>query len=616
ILSAIVSLPLIELEARIMSSRKPGDSDVLSSLYSMIPLLFLLLACVELSDAAAAVDVYRLVQYDISGVPFGSRIAALNHHAASLHSSAGADLSRSVLIIPLRELNISLVKGNFQLRLIALHLELDYVELDSATLVMTEYISQKKTLGGLLLLLPQMFNFESGDMAVTKDDIHEMERLKNLLVELEELLIHANIPYPVYFAFEHDDIEAVLADIQRNDVNGQAATPTNGGYKFVVSAPEPKKLASPIMTNIQGWLPGLKPDGDTNQLPTIAIVASYDTFGAAPALSVGSDSNGSGVVALLEIARLFSLLYSNPKTRGKYNLLFGLTSGGPYNYNGTHKWLRSFDQRLRETIDYAICLNSIGSWDDKLWLHVSKPPQNAYVKQIYERFSGVAGELGLEVELKHKKINISNPRIAWEHEQFSRLRVTAATLSGLSSAPELFQRTGSLSDSGYLVSEDAIRRSIKLIAQSIARHIYDQQEDMPVFADDSSLAVDLSYVRLWLDLLSRTPRVAPFLTKNDPLVAALKKELAEHTHEVTVQHELLDGMFTFYDSTKAKLNIYQVASVTFDLLLLLAVGSYLIVLFSFLVITTRVHGLIYNFNHDNCVSSFCLLFFNHPIDQL
>ena len=54
---------------------------------------------------------------------------------------------------------------------------------------------------------------------------------------------------------------------------------------------------------------------------------------------MGSDSNGSGIVALLEIARLFSLLYSSPKTRGRYNLLFGLTSGGPYNYNGTHKVL-------------------------------------------------------------------------------------------------------------------------------------------------------------------------------------------------------------------------------------------------------------------------------------
>ena len=57
------------------------------------------------------------------------------------------------------------------------------------------------------------------------------------------------------------------------------------------------------------------------------------------ALSVGSDSNGSGIVALLEIARLFSFLYSNLRTRGIYNLLFGLTSGGPYNYNGTQKVL-------------------------------------------------------------------------------------------------------------------------------------------------------------------------------------------------------------------------------------------------------------------------------------
>lgn len=47
-------------------------------------------------------------------------------------------------------------------------------------------------------------------------------------------------------------------------------------------------------------------------------------------------------MALLELARLFSLLYSNPKTRGRYNLLFGLTSGGPYNYNGTHKVLGTF----------------------------------------------------------------------------------------------------------------------------------------------------------------------------------------------------------------------------------------------------------------------------------
>lgn len=534
---------------------------MLESMYSMIALVFILVACVELCDAATVVDVYRLIQYDISGAPFGSRLANLNHHAGSLQFAPGSDLSRTVLIIPLRELNISFVK---------------------------EYITQNQPLGGLLFLLPQIFNIENRERAKSNHQTDGVELLKNDLAELEKLLIHSKIPYPVYFAFEDDDIEAVLADVKRNDATGQPATATTGGYKLVVSVPEPKKRASPTITNIQGWLSGLKTDGDANQLPTIAIVASYDTFGAAPALSVGSDSNGSGVVALLEIARLFSVLYSNPKTRGRYNLLFGLTSGGPYNYNGTHKWLRSFDQRQRESIDYAICLNSIGSWDNDLWIHVSKPPENAYIKQIFEGFSNVAEELGVKVGLKHKKINISNPRVAWEHEQFSRLRVTAATLSELSVAPEQLESTGSLVDGRPFVNEAAIIKSVKLVAESLARHIYGHEgKNVQIFADNSSQAVNPSYIKSWLDLLSQTPRVAPFLSKNDPFILALKKELEDHTDEVNVQHEVLDGMFTFYDSTRASLNVYQVASVTFDLLLLLVLGSYLIVLFSFLVITTR-----------------------------
>lgn len=541
--------------------RKGREGEMLESVYSMIALVFILVACVDLCDAATVVDVYRLIQYDLAGVPFGSRFASLNHHAGSSLFAPATDLSRTLVILPVRDLNVSSIQ---------------------------EYIAQKKPLGGLLFLLPRMFSPENKDNVGGGDHDSERELMRNILVELEGLLIHASIPYPVYFAIEDDSINAVLADVRKNDASGQPATATTGGYKFVVPSPEPKKLASPPIINIQGWLPGLKADGDLNQLPTIAIVASYDTFGAAPALSVGSDSNGSGTVALLELARLFSILYSNPKTRGRYNLLFGLTSGGPYNYNGTHKWLRSFDQRLRESIDYAICLKSIGSWDNDLWIHVSKPPENAYIKQIFEGLSNVAEEVGLKVGLKHKKINISNSRVAWEHEQFSRLRVTAATLSGLPVAPELLESTGGLFDNRHYVNEAAIIRSVKLVAESLARHIYGQQgKNINIFADGSSLAVNPSYIQSWLNFLSETPRVAPFLSKNDPLVMALKKELADHTVEVNVQHEVLDEMFTFYDATSSRLHIYQVASVTFDLLLLLVLGSYLIVLFSFLVITTR-----------------------------
>ncbi|WVZ95586.1 hypothetical protein U9M48_041330 [Paspalum notatum var. saurae] len=524
------------------------SGEVLASVSSALAVALVLLACVELGDAAAAVGVYRLIQYDLAGAPLGSRAAALNHHAAALPLPAGADLSRSALVAPLLDLPLSFLR---------------------------EYLADKKHLGGLLILLPTNHTDDKG-------------QVKGVLTELERLLVHEQVPYPVYFAFHDDSFDNLLADIRKIAASGQPASATTGGYKLVVPSAEPRKVSSPTISNIQGWLPGLKGEGDTEQLPTIAIVANYDTFGAAPALSVGSDSNGSGVVALLEIARLFSRLYSNPKTRGKYNILFGLTSGGPYNYNGTSKWLRSFDQRVRESIDYAICLNSVGSWSNDLWMHVSKPPENPYIKQIFEEFSDVSKEIGVSVSIKHKKINVSNPRVAWEHEQFSRFRVTALTLSEMSSPPEFLESTGGLHDTRESTDVESVIRTVRLVSESLARHIYGLKgRNIDVFAENSSLALNHHYIRSWLDLLSRTPRVAPFMQKNDPFIEALRKELSQHTADVHVQNDALDGMFTFYDATKATLNVYQVASVTFDLLFLLVLGSYLIVLFCFLVITTR-----------------------------
>lgn len=73
------------------------------------------------------------------------------------------------------------------------------------------------------------------------------------------------------------------------------------------------------------------------QLPTVAIVAHYDAFGAAPQLARGADSNASGVAALLELLRLFSKLYSQSKTHPRANLIFVLSAGGKLNYLGIKK---------------------------------------------------------------------------------------------------------------------------------------------------------------------------------------------------------------------------------------------------------------------------------------
>lgn len=42
---------------------------------------------------------------------------------------------------------------------------------------------------------------------------------------------------------------------------------------------------------------------------------------------------------LLELARIFSALYSIGKSRPKFNVVFVLSGGGKLNYYGSKKWL-------------------------------------------------------------------------------------------------------------------------------------------------------------------------------------------------------------------------------------------------------------------------------------
>jgi Zn-dependent M28 family amino/carboxypeptidase len=56
-------------------------------------------------------------------------------------------------------------------------------------------------------------------------------------------------------------------------------------------------------------------------LPIIVVVAHYDSFAAAPSLAFGGDSNASGAVALIQLARLFSKLMQTTRLQSKYDSL-------------------------------------------------------------------------------------------------------------------------------------------------------------------------------------------------------------------------------------------------------------------------------------------------------
>ena len=75
---------------------------------------------------------------------------------------------------------------------------------------------------------------------------------------------------------------------------------------------------------------------------------------------------GSGVIVLLELARMFSRLYKSSKTQPSVNLVFLLAAGGKFNYFGTKKWLESHldsssSSELLSDVKFCLCLDTVGN---------------------------------------------------------------------------------------------------------------------------------------------------------------------------------------------------------------------------------------------------------------
>ena len=109
------------------------------------------------------------------------------------------------------------------------------------------------------------------------------------------------------------------------------------------------------------------------------------------------------------------------------------TAAGKLDYAGTRYWLEQTDSRLLDSIEFAICLDSIGNGDG-IYMHTSKQPSKDKVPEVAKLFGTLtttAKEMlpPLPLEIVRKKINVSEA-VAWEHEQFARKDILAVTLSG------------------------------------------------------------------------------------------------------------------------------------------------------------------------------------------
>ncbi|XP_054160666.1 BOS complex subunit ncln-like [Oppia nitens] len=548
------------------------------SVWDFLPLfavmvLMPLLVVVSPAMALDQLNVYRVQQFDLHNSRYGSRQSVMNLESISVHQIKES-FAKKCVIFKLNEL-------------------LDQMET-------FQTIIDETLVAGILIILPK-----------TMKSLNEQQLDKFLT--LERFLVSREIQIPIYVTQESKQLLALYEmqstnivkdseeDRQQSNLMKLYDSVMTNGYQLVVSGPQTLPLKDFLVTNVQAKLIGA---GSEEQMPTIALVAHYDAFSIAPSLSFGSDSNGSGVVALLEMLRLFSKLYSNPKTQPKVNLLFVLTGAGKFNYLGTKNWIEEqldgSDTTLLTESLFSICLDSLVNRDDTngLYMHVSKPPKDGTpAAQLFEDLKQIASNSftnPFNVSMIHKKINLAEETLAWEHERFSIRRLPAFTLSALNSHRSL--RRKSLTDVFDDKQLDPLYSNINLISEVIAHQMY-KGFDTNLF--DSDLRLSKTFVKSLLYQLTRQSRSQQLLLSTrkasqvdvSPVVRSLEQIMRRFCNDVQLIHIKVDNKdneLVFYEPTQAVLNIYNVKPAIFDLIVSVVIAIYLL---AFFVVLTNFHHL-------------------------
>ncbi|XP_005161646.1 BOS complex subunit ncln isoform X1 [Danio rerio] len=537
--------------------------------------LFLVLVCPLRAEAAHEFSVYRMQQYDLQGQTYGSRNAILNTEARTVEAEV---LSRRCVMMRLADFS--------------------YEKYQKAL---------RQSAGAVVIILPH-------NMSTLPQDIVQQ------FMELEPELLATETIVPVYFALEDEELLSIYTQTQissSSQGSSSAAevllhTATANGFQMVTSGAQSKAVSDWAITSLEGRLTG----SGGEDLPTIVLVAHYDSFGVAPWLSYGADSNGSGVAILLELARLFSRLYSYKRTHAGYNLLFFLSGGGKFNYQGTKRWLEdNLDHTdaslLQDNVAFVLCLDTLGN-SDNLHLHVSKPPKEGSPQYtlLKELETVVAHQHpDLKFAMVHKKINLADDTLAWEHERFGIRRLPAFTLSHLEShrspARHSIMDMRSVSPSlegageattGPHVDLGKLSRNTKVIAETLARVIYNLTEkgvtgDLEIFTEQMVQEDQLASL---VDWLTAQPRAAQLLDKDSSIINTLEHQLSRYLKDVKrhlVRADKRDPEFVFYDQLKQTMNAYRVKPAIFDLLLAVCIASYLGVLY----LAIQNFGLLYGF---------------------
>ncbi|XP_062868160.1 nicalin-1-like [Trichomycterus rosablanca] len=440
--------------------------------------------------------------------------------------------------------------------------------------------AKRQNAAAVLILLPQNISVVPEDV-VQSFMMTEAEALK-----IETLMPVYVVPEDEQLLYMYEEVKLAAATKSRSFlVRVLSSMVTTTAFQMVVSNNSPiKPITDTSIVTLEGVLPGVREDP-----PTIVITAHYDSFGLAPWLAYGADSNGSGVAILLEMARLFQRLYSDPRTKAPFHLLFSLTGGGKYNFIGTKRWIdenldHAESSLLHDNVAFVLCLDSLGSGDE-LFLHVSRPPkpgtpQYGFIQQIEEvilsRFPWVM------IGTIHKKINLQESVVAWEHERYGMKHIPGFTLSHLEDPKS--ERRGSILDTVSQVDLRKLKRNAVIVVESLARYMYNLSDkgspkDIQLFR--GSLDVLDSRLSALMTTLTSVPRAAQLMDKEPQhtlLINSLEQEFRRYLQQVyrhTFHQDHRDPVITFFDQMKQPMMMYRVKPAAFDLFLCGCIAGYL-----------------------------------------
>ncbi|XP_028569312.2 BOS complex subunit NCLN isoform X3 [Podarcis muralis] len=511
----------------------------------VVPAVLLLLLGPPPASAAHEFTVYRMQQYELGGQPYGTRNAVLNTEARTVEADV---LSRRCVMMRL--------------------MDFSYEQYQKAL---------RQSAGAVVIILPQNM------YSVPQDVIRQFMEIEPEMLAMETIV-------PVYFAEEDDDLLSIYEQTQAASASQGSAsaaevllhTATANGFQMVTSGAQSKAVSDWLITSVEGRLTGLGGE----DLPTIVVVAHYDSFGVAPWLSHGADSNGSGVAMLLELARLFSRLYTYKRTHAGYNLLFFASGGGKFNYQGTKRWLEdnldhTDSSLLQDNVAFVLCLDTLGR-GNSLHLHVSKPPkegtlQHAFLKELELVVASQFPEV--RFSMVHKKINLAEDMLAWEHERFAIRRLPAFTVSHLESHRDGLRK--SIMDVRARVDPKILTRNTRIVVEALTRVIYNLTEkgvpvDLQIFTEQ--MQIQQEQMESVMDWLTSQPRAAQLVDKDSTFINTLEYYMSRYLKDVKQHHvkaDKRDPEFVFYDQLKQVMNAYRVKPAIFDLLLALCIAAYL-----------------------------------------